>query len=402
MALLALIALAAILIAQVSTIAASPLIWLSEKIEWLTVHSIDPIARWAFASVRLPHYHGPAALVYPLYFILLFLLVRGLAQWNPLRPAQVLVPLARRLHVKIVLALFVMLLCVIVLHPFSSPSPDGKLRVDFLDVGQGDSALLTMPDGATLLIDGGGQPNIDWQRDDEAGNEPFERDTRSIGERVVSEFLWARGLDRIDYILPTHADADHIDGLNDVARNFKVRGAIVARTPAGDREYQGFAQTMKAARVPIERIGAGDILRFGDVVIEVLWPPPAADANATSRNNDGVVLRVRYGDQTLLFTADIEKETETRIVNAGIDLRSNVVKVAHHGSRTSSTQAFIDAARASVAVISVGRTSIFGHPNKEVVERWRASGAQVRTTGERGTISVTTDGKQLAISTFAP
>jgi competence protein ComEC len=402
MAVLALIALAATLVAQVSSFAAAPLIWLSEKIEWLMVHSIDPITRLAFASLRLPHYHGKAGLVYSMYFIVLIFLVRTLAQWNPLRSPELVNASARRSRVKIALALFAMLLCVIVLHPFSSPPPDQKLHVDFLDVGQGDSALVTMPDGATLLIDGGGKPNIDWNRGEEADDEPFERDTRSIGERVVSEFLWARGLDRVDYILPTHADADHIDGLNDVARNFKVRGAIVARTPAGDSEYARFAQTMKAARVPIERIGAGDVLRFGDVAVEVLWPPPTDDANATSRNNDGVVLRIRYGDQSLLFTADIEKETEARIVNAGLDLRSEVVKVAHHGSRTSSTQPFIDSTRASLAVISVGRTSIFGHPHKEVAERWRASGATVRTTGEKGTISLATDGKQLAVSTFLP
>src|SRR5213592_4275493 len=85
----------------------------------------------------------------------------------------------------------------------------------------------------------------------------FERATRSIGQGAVSEYLWSLGLDRVDYILPTHADADHIDGLNDVARNFKVRGAIVARTPADDSEYSRFAATMKEFGVPIERVGAG-------------------------------------------------------------------------------------------------------------------------------------------------
>jgi competence protein ComEC len=401
MALLALTSLAATAFAQFSSTVAAPLIFVAEKIEWLMVHSIDPITRWAFASIRLPHYHGIGSFVYVLYFILLGLLVWALANWNPLRPPQV-VSTMQGPHIKTVSALFGVLLCVIVFHPFSAPAPDGKLHIDFIDVGQGDSALLTMPDGSTLLVDGGGKPNIDWSRSDEADAEPFERDTRSIGERVVSEFLWARGLDRIDYILPTHADADHIDGLNDVARNFKVRGAIVTRTPAEESEYVRFSETMKSARVPIEKIGAGDVLRFGEVSIDVLWPPPTDNVNAPWRNNDGTVLRIRYGNQTILFAADIEKETEGRILNTGADLRSNIVKVAHHGSKTSSTQQFIDATRASVAVISVGRTSIFGQPNKEVVECWRASGAEVRTTGDKGTISLVTDGKQLAISTFVP
>jgi competence protein ComEC len=391
------------IIAQFSSLAAAPLIYLSEKIEWLMVHSIDPIARWTIASLRLPHYHGLASFVYVLYFILLVILVRALFRWNPLRPPEVVKSTnVRAAHIKIAFALFSLLLGVIVFHPFSAPAPGGKLRVDFLDVGQGDSALVTMPDGSTLLVDGGGKPNIDWALGDDTDGEPFVRDTRSIGERVVSEFLWARGLDRVDYILPTHADADHIDGLNDVARNFRVRGALVARTPVDDSEYVRFSETMERARVPVERIGAGDVLRFGGVTIDVLWPPPTEAGTASWRNNDATALRIRYGNQTLLFAADIEKEAEGRLLGTGADLRSDIVKVAHHGSRTSSTQPFVEATRPSVAVISVGRTSIFGHPNKEVVERWRASGAKVMTTGEKGTISVVTNGNDVQLNTFVP
>jgi len=252
-----------------------------------------------------------------------------------------------------------------------------------------------------MLIDGGGRPYIDWNRAEETdGDTSFERDTRSIGERVVSEYLWSRGLDHVDYILPTHADADHIDGLNDTARNFKVRGAIVSRAPGDDPEYVRFAETMRSSGVTIEKIGAGDVMRFGDVAIGVLWPPPLDEPNAPWRNNDGTTLRLRYGDQVFLFAADIEKEAEARLLSANTDLRSNIVKVAHHGSKTSSTQEFINATRASLAIISVGRTSIFGHPNKEVVQRWRASGAKVMTTGERGTISVVTDGRNVNVETF--
>src|SRR4030095_4335120 len=105
------------------------------------------------------------------------------------------------------------------LHPLSGGRPDGRLRVDFLDVGQGDSALVTMPDGSTLLIDGGGKPSFSRNQPD-ADDELPQRDPRSIGEIVVSEYLWWRGLDSIDYILATHADADHIDGLKHGARKF--------------------------------------------------------------------------------------------------------------------------------------------------------------------------------------
>ena len=257
-----------------------------------------------------------------------------------------------------------------------------------------------MPDGTTVLIDGGGKPNIGRGTDNDNVEETFERDTRSIGEGVVSEYLWSRGMDRVDYILPTHADADHIDGLNDIAQNFKVRGALVARTPMDDSEYVRFATTMKAASVQIEKIGAGDVLHFGKVSADVLWPPPIADPDAPWRNNDGIVLRVRHGDHSFLFTADIEKKAEAGVLSESVNLQSSVVKVAHHGSKTSSTDPFVAATHPSLAIISVGRTSPFGHPSKEVVERWRASGAEVMTTGEKGTISITTDGHTLKTITF--
>jgi len=406
LAMLVLVALCLIatLIAHLSLSLAAPLIAIAEKIEWSMVHAIDPLTRLGLVSIRIPHYRGVAALVYVLYLGLLGLLAFALRRWHPLRPAELMgeaEPRLRPFLVKLSLAGFGLLLAVVILHPLSAAKPDGRLHVDFLDVGQGDSAFLTMPDGATLLIDGGGRPNIDWKRDEPEGDESFEADTRSIGERVVSEFLWSHGLDRVDYILPTHADADHIDGLNDIARNFKVRAAIVSRTPDAEQEYVRFATNMRSMNVPIERIGAGDTLKFGEVALDVLWPPPSDDGKLPWRNNDGTVLRLRYGSETILFMADIEKEAEAQLLNEGADLNCNLVKVAHHGSRTSSTQEFVNAARASVAVISVGRTSIFGHPHREVVERWRASGAQVMTTGENGTISVTTDGKDLIVSTFA-
>ena len=404
MAMLAFVALAGVLVSHLSAWLAWPLIMLAEKVNWLMTHLVDPFSRLGIASIRLPHYSGWPGVVYLLYYLPLAFLIFALARWNPLRPVSITRVASRTLSprkLRFAAASFIAILAVIVLHPLSAARPDGKLHVDFLDVGQGDCALVTMPDGTTLMIDGGGRPNlIRGDPVDGDNDEPFQRDTRSIGEGVVSEFLWARGLDRIDYLLPTHADADHIDGLNDVARNFKVRSAIVARTPPDDPEYVRFAATMKAAGISIEKIGAGDILHFGNVTVEVLWPPPSADMNAPYGNNDGLVVRIRFGDKALLFTADIEKPAEVAVLKEGVDLRSDIVKVAHHGSKTSSTPAFVAATHPSFAIISVGRTSIFGHPHKEVVERWRASGAEVMTTGQRGTISVATDGKNLKVSTF--
>jgi len=403
MALLVLVAFAATLVAILGEKLAAPLRMITEEIDWLMIHSVDPFNWLGFESIRLPHYRGWWAGVYVLYFFVLSLLLLALARWQPLRlgsPITRQTTLARR-AVGFAFAGFLLTALIIVTHPFSGDRPDGKLHVDFLDVGQGDSALLTLPDGTTLLIDGGGRPNVDWQKaDDVDDGDSFERDTRSIGERVVSEYLWARGLDRVDYVLATHSDADHIDGLNDIVRNFRVRSAIVARTPSDDPGYRRFAETMRQMRVPVERIGAGDTLRFGGVTAEVLWPMASRDERAPSRNNDSVVLRFNFGENFILFTGDVEKEAELAMLSEGLDLRSEIVKVAHHGSKTSSIEQFVEATRPELAIISVGRSSIFGHPNKDVVERWRTSGAQVMTTGEKGTISVVTDGRTVDVKTF--
>jgi competence protein ComEC len=405
MAMLCLFALCALLLFQVSEGLAAPLFRLAEWTNWLMIHSVDPFVSARVASIRLPEYTGWAAGLYGLYYLPLLLLIFALARWRPLRLVNALEEAAhaRWLRPRAAALALLVLLCVILAHPLSAGRPSGRLRVDFLDVGQGDSALVTMPDGTTLLIDGGGRPSFrPTARTNEGSQiEPFEPDVRSIGERVVSEYLWWRGLDRVDYILATHADADHIDGLNDVARNFQVRAAFVARSPRSDIEYARFAQTLMNEGVPVLLISRGDTLRFGSVVAEVLWPAPGESVAAPSNNDDSVVLRLRLGERTFLMTGDIENKSEAALVATHDErLLSDVVKVAHHGSKTSSTEAFIAGTHARLAIISVGLSSPFGHPRPEVVERWRASGAQIMTTGERGTITVSTDGHDLKVETF--
>lgn len=406
MAGLALIALAALLVSQLSTWLAAPLFKISEGLNWLMIHSVDPFASAGIGSVRLPEYTGWPSVIYFLYYAPLVILAVALASWNPFARAPVVKDERKsRLLIKpkpAAVALVAMLV-LIVAHPFSGGRPDGRLRIDFLDVGQGDAALVTMPDGTTLLIDAGGRPRFDYarqgERDDE-GREVFERDTRSIGEAVVSEYLWWRGLDRVDYILATHADADHMDGLNDVVRNFKVRAAIVARAPSSDPEFAQLAATAQSYDVPLRLIGRGDVLRFGEVEAEVLWPPRAENLSAPSGNDDSIVLRLRFGSRVFLLTGDIEKTAETALINGQDNLRCDVVKVAHHGSRTSSTEAFIKATQPAYAIIPVGLISVFGHPHKEILARWHASGAEVLTTGQRGTITISTNGSDLKTETF--
>lgn len=400
MALLIFAGVAALAVGQVSTALAAPLIGLTNALDKLMVHSVDPFARLGVASLRLPEYSGSQWMVYVLFYVPLIFLALWFSRWSPLkRPGRKMTAATLR----IALAAQACMLAVVIAHPFSAGAPDGKLRIDFLDVGQGDAALVTMPDGTTLLVDGGGRPSFLNKENDK---DTFERDARSIGEAVVSEYLWWRGLDHVDYLIATHADADHIDGLNDIARNFRVRAALVARTPASDPEFAEFAATLGRQGIPLSLIGADDELKFGKVSARVLWPLPSINSQAKSFNNDSIVLRVEFGAHVVLLLADIEKAGEAALL-AGLEktqrkaeLRADVVKVAHHGSKTSSTMSFVSATRAQLAVISVGRHSMFGHPHEEVVERWRAVGAEILTTGVSGTITVTTDGRDFQVTEF--
>ncbi|MGB8510921.1 MAG: ComEC/Rec2 family competence protein [Pyrinomonadaceae bacterium] len=405
MAALSFAALAALLLSGLDARLAAPLVRLTEMLNWLMTHSVDPFAKAHLASVRLPEYSGPAAVVYALYFIPLLALMFATTRWHPI-PAvpdtdDENVCSSSRTFVRVTVVALAALCAVIIAHPLSAGRPDGRLRIDFLDVGQGDSALLTMPGGETLLIDGGGRPSNGAHERDVEDSETFERDARGIGDAVVSEYLWWRGLDRVNYILATHADADHIDGLNDVAKNFSVDAALVARAPAGDPEFARFAATARGVGLPVYIVGRGDALQFGEAIVEVLWPAPAPDdARAPSQNNDSIVLRVRFRNRTFLLTGDIESGAEASLVKAQDNLRCDVVKVAHHGSRTSSTEAFVAATHPALALISVGTDSPYGHPHAEVIARWRVAGADIITTGSSGTITVSTNGEDLRVETF--
>ncbi|HYO62723.1 MAG TPA: ComEC/Rec2 family competence protein [Pyrinomonadaceae bacterium] len=453
MAALSLASLAAVAVSALDERAAAPLVWLAERLAWASEHGVEPFAAAGVASLRLPAYEGAASIVYALYYAPLVFLAVTLARWRPVPPAaeterretensqtesdtagaaengpatkycgavrrliQLIAGAAafasrrcaavrascRRVggHVTVRLAASALagLFVVILAHPFAAPRPEGRLRVDFLDVGQGDAALVTMPDGATLLVDGGGRPR--W-RDEGEDETAFEPDRRGVGESVVSEFLWWRGLDAVDYALATHADADHVEGLADIFANFPVRAALVARAPAGDAEYARFARSAAARGVPVYALARGDTLRFGGVSVDVLWPPrETPQARAPSRNDDSIVLRLRYGRRSILLTGDIEATAEARLLAAREDLRADAAKVAHHGSRTSSSAEFVAAVGPRVAVVPVGRDSPYGHPHAEVVRRWRDAGARLLTTGRCGTVTVSTDGDDLKVETF--
>jgi len=413
-------AIFALIFAQLSDNLAFPLIKLTELFNWFLLSLPAVFVENGWASFRVPIYSGNLKIVYFLFYAPVLILTILLYRWRPFDLISKFNPqisksendnsgdsksaLSPRLLSRISMILVVIFTALIVFHPFSAPAPDGRLRVDFLDVGQGDAALVTFPNGETMLVDGGGRPNFSnlYVRREADESEFFEPDAATVGEAVVSQFLWEKGYSKIDYILATHADADHIQGLIDVAKNFRVRAAFFGRTPENDEDFRDLEKVLSRRKVEIHKLKRGDFLNFENASVEVLYPEEDDSPQAVSDNNHSLVLRIFYGTKKFLLTGDIEKETENFLAQNPQSLQADVVKVAHHGSKTSSTKEFIEMTKTSYAVISVGRQSPFGHPHREVLERWKAAGAKILTTGERGTITISTDGKDLKLERFLP
>jgi competence protein ComEC len=387
-------ALFAILIGYASQWLARPLIELTELSNAMMIWIPALLSDHRLASFRVPTYPGSAKLIYFLFVAAVLIAAASMFRWNPFSLGR-----RRPVQVSTMTAAFVgatTLGLVIVLHPLSAPNATGELSIDFLDVGQGDSALVTFADGVTMLIDGGGQ--MDYRSDDQ----PFEPDRRRIGETVVSEFLWEKGYSHIDYLVATHADADHIQGLSDVAANFGIGSILIGTVSNADPDFAELMRVAESRNIPVATIGRGSELDIGGAKVRVLNPPDNLPSS-TSPNNSSVVMKIIYGSRVFLMTGDIERQIETELIKGSAEgLRADVIKVAHHGSRTSSTLSFVDRVVAKLAVISVGRKSRFGHPHAEVVTRWMESGAQVLKTGEKGTITVTTNGDGIRTSTFVP
>lgn len=377
-------------IAQFSDLLAMPFCLLTELASAVMLSLPRFVTENSWASFRLPAFSGKSTIIYAAYFAA-FVAIAWLI--SKLRPFDIKkAPTGKYLLAASAAAAFFGVVSII--GPF--PTHDGTLRVDFIDVGQGDATLVTFPDGSTLLVDGGGQLDIRSMRRQEDEAAEFVPDRMGIGEAVVSNVLRHRGLRRIDAVAATHADADHTQGLGDVLKNFAVGALWIG--PGVEYEPEIAALTELAAKrgVPAVIMHRGMRFAAAGAAVEVLHP--AVDAAA--RNNDNsLVLRLTFGGRGILLTGDIERGGESALTANGLS-NVDVVKVPHHGSRTSSTSEFIDAVNARYAVVSAGRRSQFGHPHPDVVERWRTAGAQVLSTQGRGMITFRTDGREVWVESL--
>ncbi len=247
------------------------------------------------------------------------------------------------------------------------------LKVHFIDVGQGDCELIQLPNGKTILIDGG---------------------KGGMYARVAA-VLAAEKIKKLDVVIGTHTDDDHIGSLPGIIKNYEV-GTVYLNGTDDTRLYDALMREAHQKGLVVNQLLQGDILDIDpEVEIKVLAP---AVIDTDSDNDNCPIMKVAYGDKSFLFTGDAEKATEhAALAYDQESLKSDVVKVGHHGSTTSSTPAFAKAVSPVLAIIEVGVDNSYGHPDEIVVNRWQLLGAKVYTTAVHGNLTVTTDGNNLGI-----
>jgi len=359
--------------------------WLLATVTWF--------AGWPRASYRIP---GPPAWLVILFFVAFISLAVAARSKLHSRKSKPAVSAARTpfhaaLHEWLAAGALAAITLVVAICPFSPRLPRGKLEVNVLDVGQGDSIFVAFPAGQTMLIDGGGAPGVPWSTG--------ARSSFDVGEGVVSPYLWSRRLKRIDVVALTHAHHDHIDGLMSVLENFSVGQLWIGHfedTPALRR----LLAEARQRRVPVVQKERGDTFDWAPAKGQILWP--ADDSRTTEvSNDDSIVMRLEDGTVRFLLPGDAQKKSEEAMVADREPLAADFLKVPHHGSKTSSTEDFLDAVRPKVAVVSAGAGNPFGHPAAETVERYERDGIRLLRTDIDGEVTASTDGTHLDVRAFA-
>ena len=276
------------------------------------------------------------------------------------------------------LKLNILLLCIILLlsacspaAPASAPCSPG-FTAYFIDVGQADSALVVC-DGATMLIDGGNATDSD----------------------LIYAFLKNHGVKHLDYIVATHAHADHVGGLSGALNYASAAMAFCPVTEYDSKAFNDFVKYLGNKNITITVPKHGDKYKLGSADIEILGPINPSD----EPNNTSIVIRVIYGSTSFLFTGDAERLEEQDILETGYDLSATVLKVGHHGSDTSTTYSFLREIMPKYAVISCGKDNSYGHPHDNLLSRLRDADVTIYRTDMQGTITCTSNGKTVSFTT---
>lgn len=278
-----------------------------------------------------------------------------------------------------IIVLFVVIVALLTLQSengnfsFDSLIGSGEFEIHFIDVGQGDSTLVITPDKKTMLIDAGTKES----------------------SKVLIDYLKSIEIDTIDVFVLTHPHSDHIGGAVDVMENFEVKQILDSGFVHTSLTYEKYLDKIDEKNIPFTVVKSGDEFSLGDALVLILSPDkPMEDAN-----NSSIVMRVEFQDFSCVFTGDVEAQVEEEIIKSYPNIQSVCLKVAHHGSDTSSSKGFLKAVTPEISVIHVGKDNPYGHPNKDILKRLANINTKVYRTDLDGTVIIMSDGSDYSVET---
>ena len=278
-------------------------------------------------------------------------------------------------------------LALICVHPFPPEAPQRRLELVAIDVGQGDSLLVAFPNGKLMLVDAGGIPVF--------GN--HKKPNIDIGEDVVSPYLWSRSIKHLDIVAMTHAHDDHMGGMAAVLRNFHPAELWTGATQES-REWLGIRGAAAQLNIPVRHLTRGSPFNFGGAALQVLAPGPDYQPDAKPKNDDSLVMRIEYGCTSFLLTGDMEKRIEEELYAGGFLRHADVLKVGHHGSRSSTTPDLLDAVHPAFGIISDGFDNSYGHPHPLTIAALNERRVATYRTDLLGLIDVVSDGRRIRVN----
>lgn len=334
---------------------------LSELTDSITHFALNLIKIFSNIPYSNLHLHDPSFAIVVFYFLSLVFILKSKLRWRFL-------PL-------------VFVLSIYLIRPYVSTD---NFKVTFLDVGQGDASLVELPDKRVILIDGGSE-------------------ITDSGRRVIAPYLWSKGIKSIDYLVSSHPHSDHYGGLIYIMDNFSIKEIwLNGRTFP---ESEAFFAKIKEKKIPHRVLRRGYLLEAQGYQIFVLHPydefyADSARGDFSNENSDSIVLKIEAGGASVLFTGDVEMEAEENLIHVGKWLRSDIMKIPHHGGRTSSSLEFIKAVAPETAVVSAGRHNPFYHPHKKTLERYKDAGTRIFRTDEDGAVTITLKDGRYTIETY--
>jgi competence protein ComEC len=388
------VSLGIVLAVPFSSALADLIIGLSEILVKISLYFIDGLASLSWASIFVS---TPTILEIAAYYIMFIWAGLMLARFstNPAKRKP-----ARSLFLRLTPIAVILFFTITWTYHYVKGIQKETLSLTVIDVGQGSSILVNFPGGRKMLIDGGG----------------FYDKSFDIGKLVVAPYLWQQRITRIDNVVLTHPDSDHLNGLLFILENFSVKEVWSNGDASATEQYAAFLNILREKDIPFKIMSSrAPEMELSGVRVRILNPPDedhvyrgpfcgdhhVKDNCATEMNDRSLVIKLSIGKTSFLLPADITSVVEKRLIESAVDLKSDVLIVPHHGSRLSSSLLFLKEVAPKIAIVSCGRKNVFGFPHPETLQRYREqTKAYLCRTDQDGAVSVTTDGNDIIVGRF--